>query len=328
MVLVSVIIPARNAADTLGACLDALAFQGVPGKDAELLVVDDGSADGTRCLARRLGARVLDGMDRGPAAARNRGARLARGRVLLFLDADTAPCPGWLDEMLAPFQDPEVVGVKGRYYSTQRSLAARFAQLEFEEKYARLERARQIDFLDTGTAAYRRDVLLAAGGFDEQFPAQSAEDVELAFRLAAQGARLVFNPRAGVLHRHAESLRSYLAKKVRYGFFRVRVYRRFPRKALGDSYTPPVMALQIALAGCSLVLLAGTLRWHRAGGFSLLATLGIFGFTTRSLVRRAWPEQADLALLTPALVFARATAQGTGIFAGLLSLALGRAARE
>lgn len=316
----SVIVPALNAADTLEDCLGALAREHVPGPDAELLVVDDGSSDGTCDVATRPGVRLLAGPGRGPGAARNVGAREARGDILLFLDADTAPCRGWLAEMLRPFEDPSVVGVKGRYFTDQRSLVARFSQLEFEEKYARLARARRIDFIDTGTAAYRRSAFLAASGFDESFPAQSAEDVEFAFRLAANGAGLAFNPRAGVRHRHAESLVAYAAKKASYGFFRVRVYRRYPRKALGDSYTPPLMALQIGLAGSAIVLLTASARyrWTRP---LLGSVLSAFSLTTLPLVRRALRSEPRLAMLVPALVLARATAQGLGIAAGLCSLA-------
>ena len=323
MGLVSVIVPARNAAASLPACLDALATQGVPGPAAELLVVDDASTDDTRRSASRPGVQVLSGPGRGPAAARNVGAQRARGDVLVFLDADTAPRPQWLEQMLAPLADEAIVAVKGRYYSCQRSLVARFAQLEFEEKYARLERAKQVDFVDSGTAAYRRDAFLAAGGFDEHFPAQSAEDVELAFRLAARGARLAFSPRAGVLHQHAERLTEYLVKKARYGYFRVSVYRRYPDKALGDSYTPPIMAAQIGLPGlsgaCSLLALARVPGAGRALG----GVMAVFALTTAPLVRRAGISRPALAAAVPFLVFCRAWAQGLGILAGLVSL-LGR----
>jgi GT2 family glycosyltransferase len=319
-VSVSVIIPARNAGATLGACLDGLAAEGIPGPQAELVVVDDGSTDATGAIARRPGVRVCTGAGRGPAAARNVGAQLARGEILVFLDADTVPLPGWLREMVAPFEAQDVVAVKGRYYSCQKSRIARFAQLEFEEKYARLARAARVDFVDSGTAAYRREAFLAAGGFDEHFPAQSAEDVELAFRLASQGARFAFNPRAGVLHRHAERLGDYLIKKARYGYFRVRVYRRYPQKALGDSYTPPAMGLQIGLAGLSGV--AGVLAAVRLplAGQILAGILALFGLSTLPLVRRAWHGEAGLAALVPALVFARAWAQGLGLAAGLAVL--------
>ena len=320
----SVIIPARNAASTLPACLDALAKQGVPGPWAELLVVDDGSTDETARLARRPGIHVLAGDGRGPAAARNAGARLAGGDVLVFLDADTAPQPGWLHELLQPLDDPGVAAVKGAYCTTQCGLLPRFVQLEFEHKYARLAVARQVDFVDTGTAAFRRDAFAMAGGFDEAFPADSAEDVELAFRLAGQGARFVFNSRARVLHQHPKRLDAYLLKKARYGVFRTRIYRRYPQKALGDSYTPPVMAAQIALAGGSwllgMLVLAGVRRVRPA----LLGSLLAFAGTTLGLVGRAAASDPPLAPLVPPLVFARSTAQGLGIAAGLLRLLVRR----
>jgi cellulose synthase/poly-beta-1,6-N-acetylglucosamine synthase-like glycosyltransferase len=326
MVLASVIIPARNAGATLAACLDGLAGEGVPGQGVELLVVDDASTDCTRAIASRPRVRLLSGTGNGPAAARNLGARSATGDVLIFLDADTMPCRGWLRAMLEPLENPGVAAVKGRYYSSQRNLVARYIQLEFEEKYARLEKSRSIDFVDTGTAAFRRAAFEGVGGFDESFPAQSAEDVELAFRLAARGACFAFNPSAGVWHRHAERLREFLIKKARYGYFRVEVYRRHPRKTMGDAYTPPVMRLQIGLAGlCMLIgaLALGKVNW---AGWGLAGALATFGLTTLPLVKRAGSHQPDLVACVPALAFARASVQGFGVVAGLAML-LGRRLR-
>jgi GT2 family glycosyltransferase len=317
---VSVVVPARDAGATLGACLDGLAAEGVPSPEAELLIVDDGSVDDTPQVAAREGVSVLRADGNGPAAARNLGARVAGGDVLIFLDADTVPRTGWLREMVAPFEQPDVVAVKGRYYSRQTDPIARFVQLEFEEKYDRLSSAPRVDFVDSGTAAFRRDAFLAAGGFDEGFQMPSAEDVELAFRLARQGARFVFNPAASVWHRHAASLKRYLVKKAGYGYFRVRVYRRYPSKALGDSYTPPAMGLQIGLAGLAgvlSVLMALRVGW---AGKGLAATLALFGATTLPLTRRALRSAPEIAPLVPALVFARSWAQGLGILAGLLDL--------
>jgi len=301
----------------------------VPGPRAELIVVDDGSRDRTRAVAQRRDVRILAGAGRGPAAARNIGACSAQGDILVFLDADTMPRPGWLSEMLAPFADPLVIAVKGRYHTHQRGLVPRFAQLEFEDKYARLECAARIDFVDTGTAAYRRDAFLESGGFDEAFPASSAEDVELAFRLSAAGARFVFSPRAGVWHRHAETLPAYLLKKLRYGIFRVEVYRRHPRKTLGDSYTPPVMAAQIGLVACSWLL--GALlaaRPRRVVRWALAGALGAFGWSTLPLISRAAAGGLMLTLSVPLLVYARSAAQGIGILLGLARLVLERGGYE
>jgi GT2 family glycosyltransferase len=311
----TVVIPAHNAGRTLGACLDSLAAQGVPGDGAALVVVDDASADDTRPVASRPRITVVAGPGRGPAAARNVGANAATGEALVFLDADTVPQPGWLREMLAPLADQRVVAVKGRYRTVQRSVLARFAQLEFEWKYARLERATRVDYVDTGTAAYRRQAFLDAGGFDEGF--RASEDVDLAFRLAAGGAHFVFNPRAVVLHCHTEDLPGYFAKKVRAAYTRTQVYGRYPSKALGDSYTPPAMGLQIGLAGAVTALLVAETLGLRAARRPAATALGVFSASTLPLVRRALECDPGLAPLMPALVFLRAFAQGVGVTAAL-----------
>ena len=93
MPAVTVVIPARDAAATLGRALAGVAAQDV---GHELIVVDDGSSDATPALAREHGARVLAGAGAGPAAARNLGAAEARTDALAFLDADCFPTPGWL----------------------------------------------------------------------------------------------------------------------------------------------------------------------------------------------------------------------------------------
>ncbi len=315
---VAVIIPARDAAGSLSSCLAALRLEGVPGTSAALIVVDDGSVDATASVAASFGATVLHCDGRGPATARNMGASATDSDILVFLDADTAPTPGWLAAMLEPFAEPDVVGVKGRYVTHQRGIVPRFAQLEFEEKYARLERARRIDFVDTGTAAYLRSVFVEAGGFDEMFPIPSAEDVELAFRIAQErGACFAFSPSACVRHTHARDLATYLRKKAIYGFFRVTVYRRFPSKLKGDSYTPPWLGLQIFLSGLLPLTLLGALAGLPA--WVVASTALLFGASCLPLLRRA--PRADRGLLpwVIPLCLLRSLAQGLGLAAGLLA---------
>ncbi|MBI2939500.1 MAG: glycosyltransferase [Chloroflexi bacterium] len=318
---VSAVVPAHNAGALIGRCVEAFATQTYPRERFEVVVVDDGSADGTAEAARRDGVRVISQPHRGSAAARNRGARAARGEYLLFTDADCAPAPNWIAEMVGSLSGDQVVGVKGIYRTTQTELLARFVQIEYEGKYARLVGKPRIDFVDTYCAGYRRDVFLANDGFREDLPA--AEDVELSYRLAAAGHRLVFNDRAIVYHLHGTDLWRYLQRKFRYGRWRLDVYRSHPDKALGDSHTPPVLWAQIPLAGATLGLavIGSFLPAARP-----LAAASLVGFlsTTAPFTWQALRRDRPVGLVAPALLFARAFALGAGLGVGVLEWWSGR----
>ena len=130
----AVVVPAHNAADTITGCVAALRQQRYEGPVA-IIVVDDGSTDDTAALARAAGATVITTPRGRPAAARNVGARAAEANIICFTDADCVPRPDWLNEISAPLADPAVVAAKGTYATRQRSLVARFVQLEYEDKY-------------------------------------------------------------------------------------------------------------------------------------------------------------------------------------------------
>lgn len=314
----SIIIPAHNAGRTLDACLRALHEQDAPDAMADIIVVDDGSTDDTSEVAHRWGATVLHLPGKGAAAARNLGARHARGEVLLFTDADCEPAPDWVREMLTPFaRNPAAAGVKGTYCTRQRSLTARFVQLEYEDKYRRMERLPAIDFIDTYSAGYRRDIFLRYGGFDESFPGANVEDQEFSFRLAADGHLMLFQPRAVVCHQHADSPRAYVRKKYWIGFWKVKVHLRHPSKAISDSHTPPVLKAQIGLL--ALTLLAGAAGlllpalWYAAG----LSGVALFG-SMLPFCRWAWKRDRAVALASPFYLLARAGALGFGLTAGIV----------
>lgn len=313
----SVVVPVFNGADTLGTCLGALRHQTADSHDYEVIVVDDGSTDGSGEVAAGYGVEVVRQDQAGAAAARNRGAQEARGDVLLFTDADCEPLPAWIEQMLAPFDHPEVVGVMGVCRTRQRSLVARFTQAEYEEKYDRLARADRIDFVDTYAAAYRRDLFLAHRGFDPSFLFD--EDQEFSFRLAKAGQRLVFAPAAAVWHRHPATVWTYTRRKARLGRWKVRVHARHPTKALRDSYTPWTQKAQITLlplTGAAAIASAfGLLPWGVAG---ILAALGLA--CTVPLVIKARLQGWQVAIVAPGLALLRALALGLGLAWGLGSL--------
>lgn len=245
----SVIIPAYNAEQTISSGLESLTNQSLSRKDYEIIVVDDGSTDNTAEIIKKFNVKYIFQPNQGPAAARNRGAFEAAGEIILFTDSDCVPERNWIQEMTKPFKNIDVAGVKGIYKTRQQNLAARFAQAEFEDRYDMLAKQSFIDMVDTYSAAFRRDVFLEMGGFDESFPDANNEDTDFSYRLVAAGHKLIFNPQAAVYHTHPDTFLNYLKMKFWRGYWRMVVYRRFPHKALKDSYTPPAIKIQtIAMA--------------------------------------------------------------------------------
>ena len=193
--LLSVVVPAHQAAKQLPCVLNALAHSDFPRARWELIVVDDGSIDETATVAARWADRViaLPGPARGPAFARNRGVEASAGAWIVFIDADVAVhtdtlarCatiiesePG-VDGMLGAYDDdPPVPGFLSQY----RNLLHRYTHLQGEGEAATFWAA---------CGAVRRAAFVAVGGFDEvRYRRPQIEDIELGYRLRDGGSRLV-----------------------------------------------------------------------------------------------------------------------------------------
>ena len=189
---VSVIIPTCNKREQLRRCLDAVLCQQF-GSDFEVLVCDDGSRDGTAEMLQEWSKteprlRCLSQERRGPAAARNLGIRHARAPLVAMTDDDTIPDSGWLARLCAAAEDLGVAGVEGRV-TPGRPLGPCEAAPSNETGGVYL----------TCNALYRRDVLIAVGGFDERFPYAAFEDCDLAARVRQLGS-IAWAPEAVVMH--------------------------------------------------------------------------------------------------------------------------------
>ncbi len=332
--MISVVVPVRNGAATLPACLQALAQQTLDPAAYEVIVVNDGSTDGTSALVRGYAVRCVDLPPSGPAAARNHGVALAQGDLVLFTDADCAPAPDWVARLAAAFNAPEVMGARGVYRTRQTSLVARFVQQEYQDKYDRTARRRSIDFIDTYSAGYRRAVFLENGGFETAFPAPSVEDQELSFRLAEKGYRLVFVPDAVVYHQHDNSLGEYLRRKYWIGYWKAFMLRWHPEKALGDSHTPLTQRVQMGvqgLAGLLAVLGLALAAFTPVGGallWAALAAQAVFFATAVPFLLKLTQRDRPVVLVGPGLLVARALALGVGLAAGLVGLRAQRSPRR
>jgi len=314
----SIIIPTFNGASRIGSCLDALLPQ-TAGLDAEILVVDDGSSDDTaQIVARYSGVRLISQANAGPATARNRGALEAKGKIILFTDDDCVPAGDWLSTMTKPFEDPDVVGVKGAYRTRQKALAARFVQIDYEDRYRLMSTFPQIDFIDTYSAAFRRDCFLEMDGYDTSFPVACAEDIELSYRMSARGWKMKFVPTAIVYHTHPDTFLRYLQKKYKFAFWRMLALRKNPNKTLSDTHTPQIMKLQLLFGPALLVAVAYDLLLHPRVPVSALVCAA-FLFSTLPFAWRAIPKDPMVGFLSPFLLAARACAQVLGVTAGLIS---------
>ena len=312
--LISVVIPARDASESLSACLDALERQTVPREKYEIVVVNDGPVDvAIEIITDRHGAILLSQPQRGAAAARNLGAKQAQGEILLFTDADCVPEPNWIEAMIAPFADQEVMGVCGVVRTRQTGLLPRFVQLEYDYRYRNIAKHTQIDFINTGTAGYRKHVFMDSEGFREDL--LGAEDTELSFRLASAGYRMIFAPQAIVYHSHPESVVEYARRKNHYSYWRMMVYQRHPRKAVADSRTPQTQKIQVGLLFLLIAAVIGSIFWGGlvwlAGGLALL-------FLLISLPFWWWVLRKDIevGLLAPLVILVATASVGAGVIAG------------
>jgi GT2 family glycosyltransferase len=220
----SVAIVSWNGRHHLETCLAALSGQADPGIDWEVLVLDNGSTDGTAAWMREAyGGDRREGRVRliespvnlGFCAGNNRLVAEARGDAVAFLNNDTRPEPGWLAALVGALAaaPPDVAAVSGKIVDWQgerldfargvMTFDGHAFQLDFRRP---LERARvpaageELLFPCGGNMLVRRESFLAAGGFDEEYFAY-LEDVDLGWRLWSGGERVLFAPDAVVHHR-------------------------------------------------------------------------------------------------------------------------------
>ena len=194
----SVIVPAYQCASMLSNCIDGLKASDLPRSAWELLVVDDGSTDDTPAVAQNSADAVLHVADgpKGPAFARNLGARAARGAVLVFVDADvvvgTSTLRGFAEHFAA---EPSLGAVFGAYDDDPAYPGVVSQYRNLLHRYVHTLDAGEAETFWAGCGAVRRDAFLAVGGFDAvRYPRPQIEDIELGYRLKARGERILLDP--------------------------------------------------------------------------------------------------------------------------------------
>lgn len=271
---VSLVIPCFNASRTLPMVLAALKRQ--TRRPEEMIVIDDGSVDGSGALAEAAGVRVVRHPgNRGLAEARNTALAEAHGELLVFIDADAVPRPDLTARLCRGYEeDPTLCGVGGQVMEQpDGELADRWRARFWRQTQGEAPLARA-PFLIGACCSLRRSAALRSGGFSEAYRT-NGEDVELSIRLRQRGGRLAYDPLAQVLHlrhdtpgtllrmvyrhsrdqvraltHHGESARRVIENAVRWGPITVGSSLRRHRDPALAALSLPAHAL--SLGGCAV----------------------------------------------------------------------------
>jgi cellulose synthase/poly-beta-1,6-N-acetylglucosamine synthase-like glycosyltransferase len=274
---VSVIVPVRDGESTIADCLDSVLAAEYPPDRREILVVDNGSSDGTTALIQARPVHYIREPKRGVSHARNRGIAASRGEILAFVDADCLVEPQWLTELVRPFQDPEVGAVAGNLQHVAPSTAAERQAARLLGKWQRFAFTSNPAYPITANAAYRREVIDGIGGFDPHMT--RAQDVELGLRFQERsGRRLAYAERATARHRNRTTALGFFRQQLGWAYGAGLVGAKF--EAMGGQPVTPPRAREITLTarGLGIVLLEwlrrrGHPEWIEDAWFELLRQL-------------------------------------------------------
>lgn len=306
---VSVVVTVRNDGEQLRGCLDALGRLDYP--SYEVVVVDDGSTDGTAAMvaahplakADRLRTVPVGSADEplGIGASRNRGVEAAAHDIIAFTDADCRPSEGWLADLVPFLARHDVVG--GRIRPAGDSMASAYegvnASLDMGPDPARVDRGGDTPYLPTANLVGRRSVFEAV-----PFPPRNvAEDVEFCWRALEAGYDVVYTPTGAVEHRYRAGLRELAARRATYGASEALLAREFGRDRAGRVAVPTTAALLVVL-GLAWFVATGILATAAAG-----LGAGVAGLAAVGRARRLWQLHRRLAPAVSTADIARSQAR-------------------
>jgi GT2 family glycosyltransferase len=233
---VSVVVCVYNGERTMDSCLASLEKLNYP--DYEVVVVNDGSTDGTRQIAEGYDhIRLIHQENKGLSEARNVGIRAATGEIIAFTDADCMADPDWLTHLVARFQSSEFGAVGGPNLTPpDDSFVASCVAVSPGAPTHVLLDDEVAEHIPGCNMAFRREALEAIDGFDPIFRA-AGDDVDLCWRLQNKGYKIGFSPAAVVWHFRRNTIRDYLKQQRGYGKAETLLFFKHPSRfnVLGQS---------------------------------------------------------------------------------------------
>jgi glycosyltransferase involved in cell wall biosynthesis len=221
---ISVIIVTYNDREKLAGCIASILEQEYPPEDYEVIVVDDGSTDGTRdSLSEIPGLRVIGKEHSGPYHSRIIGVGEARGEILALIDADCTAPPGWLKNIRIGLEESRATAVGGSIVHRGNFWARLTGLSDFGEFQGRS--MREPGNIPTCNMGVRREVFHRIG-FTPEF--QEGGDAVFTYRLKKLGYPIIYDPRILVHHHPRANFRAYLERAQRYGRGFVQTRSRYP----------------------------------------------------------------------------------------------------
>lgn len=316
---VSVVIPARNEAANIVACVTSVLRQDAPG-GLEVIVADGRSNDGTADLARTAGARVVDNPRQITPAGLNAALEAARGEVVVRFDGHAEMPQGYVAACLRALEEePGALSVGGWCRIEGRgpwgralagALASPFGVGNPRPRRSPKPGDGRVDVDGFAFGCWRADVLRQHGGWDERFLRN--QDFELSHRLRRAGGRVVFDPAIWSVYHPRESLGAIARQYRDYGRFKALAFTTAPRSIRPRQLAP----IALLLTGLAAVI-PFPLRRHARGGLALYAGL-LTAVSARS--GGGWRTFPVLATIHGAW--------GGGLAAGLLKIASEKAREQ
>jgi glycosyltransferase involved in cell wall biosynthesis len=233
---VSVVVCSYNGGATLDECLHSLLQLDYP--DYEVILVDDGSTDGTREIAARYPqVRYIHQENHGLSVARNVGAEAATGDIVAYTDSDCVADELWLLQLVTAMESQQVEAIGGPNVTpTGDNWTARCVAVSpGNPSHVMLDDV-QAEHVPGCNMAFRRDRLLELGGFDPQFR-QAGDDVDVCWRFLDAGLRIGYAPSALVWHHRRNTVRAYCKQQKGYGRSEAMLHFKHPQRfnAMGCS---------------------------------------------------------------------------------------------
>lgn len=313
---VSVIVPLRNEAGTIRACLEAILAQDYGPEHFEVLVADGGSDDGTASIlaeyAARGAIRLIDNPAGTASAGLNRCLTLARGEIITRVDGHTIVAEDYLSACVAALETSGAANVGGRMQPLGRTRVGRLIGLATSSPFgigdSKFHYATTPQWVDTVyLGAWRRSLFDQIGGFDETM--HRHQDYEFNYRTRRHGGRIWFTPAIRSWYFPRESLRAFVHQYFTYGWWKATLVAREPASIRWRHLVAPLFVLSLLVA-----LLA-------QGSQVLALELGAYvALAVGESLRQTWRHRSPEALALLPIFLALHLAWGSGFLVRLFSL--------